>query len=76
VQSFSVAKRTTADLLLRDIPLVLLAYGGYKLVRRTKVTPLEAVPIRQALEEAENDPENVPIVKGNSIWSKLNILWG
>ncbi|CAI7588989.1 Amino acid/polyamine transporter I [Penicillium manginii] len=59
-----------------DIPLVLLAYGGYKLTRRTKITPLEAVPIRQALEEAENDPENVPIVKSNSIWSKLNILWG
>ncbi|OQE27338.1 hypothetical protein PENSTE_c004G03422 [Penicillium steckii] len=58
-----------------DIPLVLGAYGGYKLIRRTKIIPLQAIPIDQALEEAENDPENIPIVKSGGIWSKLNILW-
>ncbi|KAJ5682630.1 hypothetical protein N7462_005795 [Penicillium macrosclerotiorum] len=58
-----------------DIPLVLSAYGAYKLIRRTKVIPLEMVPIRQALEEAENDPENVPITKDGFL-SKINILWG
>lgn len=62
--------------MLRDIPLVLGAYGGYKLIRRTKIIPLQAVPITQALEEANHDPDNVPIVKSGSIWSKLNILWG
>ncbi|CEO59302.1 hypothetical protein PMG11_03982 [Penicillium brasilianum] len=58
-----------------DIPLVLLAYGGYKLIRRTKIIPLDQVPLRQALDEAENDPENVPLKK-DSFLSKLNILWG
>ncbi|KAJ5992861.1 hypothetical protein N7451_008585 [Penicillium sp. IBT 35674x] len=58
-----------------DIPLVLLAYGGYKLNRRTKIIPLQMVPLRQALDEAENDPENVPIKK-ETIWAKINILWG
>ncbi|KAJ5112313.1 hypothetical protein N7532_000358 [Penicillium argentinense] len=59
-----------------DIPLVLGAYGGYKLIHRTKIVSLQAVPITQALEEAENDPDNVPIVKNRSFWSKINILWG
>jgi amino acid transporter len=58
-----------------DIPLVLCAYGGYKLIRRTKIVPLDMVPLRQALDEAENDPENVPLTK-DSLLSKLNILWG
>lgn len=64
-----------ADFNYRDIPLVLGAYGGYKLIRRTKIVPLQAVPIVQALEEAENDPENIPIVKNGGFWSRLNILW-
>ena len=58
-----------------DIPLVLLAYGGYKLIRRTKIVPLDMVPLRQALDEAENDPENVPLKKDGFL-SKINILWG
>ncbi|KAJ5918656.1 Amino acid/polyamine transporter I [Penicillium verhagenii] len=58
-----------------DIPLVLCAYGGYKWIRGTKIVPLEMVPLRQALDEADNDPENVPIKK-DSIWAKMNILWG
>jgi len=66
---------TGADFNYRDIPLVLGAYGGYKLIRRTKIVPLQAVPIVQALEEAEDDPENIPIVKNGGIWSKVNILW-
>ncbi|KAJ5238753.1 Amino acid/polyamine transporter I [Penicillium chermesinum] len=58
-----------------DIPLVLFAYLGYKLIRGTSIVPLDQVPIRQALQEAESDPENVPIAK-ESIWQKINILWG
>jgi amino acid transporter len=59
----------------RDIPLVLCAYGGYKLIRGTKIVPLDMVPLRQALDEAENDPENVPLKK-DTLLSRLNILWG
>lgn len=54
---------------------MLCAYGGYKLIRGTKIVPLDMVPLRQALDEAENDPENVP-PKKDSLLSKLNILWG
>ncbi|KAL1983522.1 hypothetical protein VTN96DRAFT_10261 [Rasamsonia emersonii] len=57
-----------------DIPLVLVVYGGYKLIRRTKIVPLKEVPLRQALDEAYQDPDNVPIQ--TSGWSRLNILWG
>ncbi|KAJ5336645.1 hypothetical protein MYU51_005677 [Penicillium brevicompactum] len=58
-----------------DIPLVLGAYGGYKLIRRTEIIPLKSIPIQEALDEAANDPENVPI-KGDSVWAKMNIFWG
>ncbi|KAJ5490943.1 hypothetical protein N7539_002510 [Penicillium diatomitis] len=58
-----------------DIPLVLCAYGGYKLIRRTKIVPLDQIPLQQALYEAENDPENVPLKK-DSFLAKVNILWG
>ncbi|QKX54744.1 uncharacterized protein TRUGW13939_01833 [Talaromyces rugulosus] len=57
-----------------DIPLVLVVYLGYKFIRRTKFVPLEDVPVRQAIEEAQNDPENVPIKARG--WQRLNILWG
>lgn len=59
----------------RDIPLVLCVYGVYKVIRRTRIVPLKEVPIRQALEEAQNDLENVPIKKRRG-WRRLNILWG
>ncbi|EYE91544.1 aromatic amino acid and leucine permease [Aspergillus ruber CBS 135680] len=58
-----------------DIPLVLCVYGVYKVIRRTRIVPLKEVPIRQALEEAQNDLENVPIKKRRG-WRRLNILWG
>ncbi|KAH8703642.1 putative amino acid permease [Talaromyces proteolyticus] len=57
-----------------DIPLVLVVYGGYKLIRNTNFVSLEEIPIRQAIEAARNDPDNVPIkVTG---WERFNILWG
>ncbi|KAJ5908091.1 hypothetical protein N7495_000773 [Penicillium taxi] len=58
-----------------DIPLVIFAYLGYKFIRRTKIVPLDEVPLRQALEEADEDPENVPLAK-DGIWAKINIFWG
>ncbi|EIT74542.1 amino acid permease/ SLC12A domain-containing protein [Aspergillus flavus] len=57
-----------------DIPLVLLAYGLYKYIRGTKIIPLTEVPVHQALEEARNDPENVPIKPAKG-WKRLNVLW-
>ncbi|EEA21248.1 hypothetical protein TMatcc_009346 [Talaromyces marneffei ATCC 18224] len=57
-----------------DIPLVLVAFGVYKFLRRTKYVSLRDIPIAQALEEARNDPENVPIVKVRW-WERWNFLW-
>lgn len=54
---------------------MLLAYGGYKLIRRTKIIPLDEVPVQQAINEANDDPENVPIKK-DSLLAKINIFWG
>jgi amino acid transporter len=53
---------------------VLVAFGGYKLLRRTKYVSLGNIPIAQALEEAQNDPDNVPIIKGKW-WERWNFLW-
>ncbi|CDM33085.1 hypothetical protein CBS147339_5167 [Penicillium roqueforti] len=58
-----------------DIPLVLFAYGAYKLIRRTNIIPLRTIPVQQAIDEANNDPDNVPIKK-DSILAKMNIFWG
>lgn len=58
----------------RDIPLVLVVYGGYKLIRRTKSVSLGEIPVAQALTEAENDPENVTTVK-EKWWERWNFLW-
>jgi amino acid transporter len=66
--------RSSANNEYRDIPLVLVVYLGYKFIRKTKFVPLEDVPVRQAIEEAQNDPENVPIKARG--WQRLNILWG
>ncbi|OKL56444.1 hypothetical protein UA08_08168 [Talaromyces atroroseus] len=57
-----------------DIPLVLVAFGGYKLIRRTKWVNLSDIPLAQALEEAQSDPENVPVVK-ERWWERWNFLW-
>jgi amino acid transporter len=45
------------------------------LIRRTRIIPLEEVPVQQAIDEANDDPENIPIKKDN-IWAKMNIFWG
>ncbi|KAE8154671.1 amino acid permease/ SLC12A domain-containing protein [Aspergillus avenaceus] len=58
-----------------DIPLVLCLYGGYKVIYRTKTVRLEDIPLRQALEEARTDPENVPLEKARGL-KRFNILWG
>lgn len=45
------------------------------MIRRTRIIPLDEVPVQQAIDEANDDPENVPITK-DSIWAKMNIFWG
>lgn len=56
-----------------NLPLVLTLYFGYKIFRKTKVVPLDEMPIRHFITIANNNPEppEAP-VRG---WRRLNILW-
>lgn len=57
-----------------DIPLVLVFYLAYKWCKKTKFVSVYDIPVRQAMDEARDDPENVPI--RTSKLKRLNILWG
>ncbi|KAI5296172.1 hypothetical protein KEM52_005329 [Ascosphaera acerosa] len=57
-----------------DIPLVFCLYLGYKIYRKTRWIPSREIRLRDALDEANSDPENVPIKQTG--WQRLNILWG
>lgn len=56
-----------------NIPLVLALYVGYKVVKRTKLVPLETMPIREYIEIANANPE--PPEKPQVGWRRFNILW-
>ncbi|KAL3422231.1 Dicarboxylic amino acid permease 3 [Phlyctema vagabunda] len=57
-----------------DIPLVIVAYFGWKFIKGTKVLSLDDIPIRAALDEISSNPEEaIPPARG---WRRLNILWG
>jgi len=61
-------------LLLSDILIVLLLYGGWKYSKQTGFQKLESIPIEEALkvkdeiDQAEHQPATG--------WAKYNILWG
>lgn len=56
-----------------DIPLVICAYVGWKVFKRTHVVNLLDAPIREALDDMRDNPEEkIPKPKG---WRKLNLLW-
>ncbi|OAA55006.1 Amino acid/polyamine transporter I [Niveomyces insectorum RCEF 264] len=56
-----------------NIPIFALLYAGYKVIKRSKVIPLEDIPIRHFLQIYQNEPR-VP-VKPVMGWRRLNILW-
>lgn len=58
----------------RDIPLVLAFYLGYKFWKKTRLIPVQEIPLQQALQEVRDDAEDEPV--RTSKWSKFNILWG
>ncbi|KAH6961749.1 amino acid permease/ SLC12A domain-containing protein [Ilyonectria sp. MPI-CAGE-AT-0026] len=55
-----------------NVPFVLVLYFGY-FVKKTKIIPLEEIPIRPFLEIANADP--APPLEPKKGWRKLNILW-
>ncbi|KAE8327597.1 amino acid permease/ SLC12A domain-containing protein [Aspergillus sergii] len=54
-------------------PLILGIYLGYKFVKKTRIIPLEEIPIRPFIENYQNNPEPEP--KPKKGWRRLNILW-
>ncbi|KAH8597206.1 amino acid permease/ SLC12A domain-containing protein [Bisporella sp. PMI_857] len=57
-----------------DIPIVITLYTLWKLFKKTKLLSLHDIPIRAALEEIRQNPEQkIPEARG---WRRLNILWG
>lgn len=56
-----------------NIPLIFALYFGCKFWRKTRLVPLEGIPIREFLHIANENPE--PIPSPATGWRKLNILW-
>ncbi|KAN0105057.1 putative amino acid permease [Hyaloscypha variabilis] len=57
-----------------DIPIVITAYLGWKLFKKTKFLSLDEIPIQDALDEMREKPEElIPPARG---WKRLNVLWG
>lgn len=57
-----------------DIPLVLTAFTLWKLIKRTKFVKLSEIPLKEALEEIERNPEPIePRSKGT--WKFVGFLW-
>ena len=55
-----------------NLPVIVILYFGYKFIMRTKIVPLDQVPIRPFIEDARLHPEFVERPRG---WRRLNILW-
>ncbi|KZP01295.1 hypothetical protein CALVIDRAFT_548111 [Calocera viscosa TUFC12733] len=56
-----------------NIPLILILYFSYKLVKRTKIVSLHEMPIRAFIQVAQDNPERPdPPMTG---WARLGFLW-
>lgn len=57
-----------------DIPLVLLAFGFWKVFKKTKFVDLSEIPLKEALAEIEQNPE--PPESSSQGWRKfVTFLW-
>ncbi|RKK31589.1 hypothetical protein BFJ66_g15190 [Fusarium oxysporum f. sp. cepae] len=56
-----------------NIPLVLLLYFGFKFYKKSKIIPLDKIPIQAFLDIANADPS--PPLKPKRGIRKLNFLW-
>lgn len=56
-----------------NIPLIFILFFGYKFLAKTKMVPLDEMPIQKYLDIAKENPEPpAKLVKG---WRRVNILW-
>ncbi|KAE8448125.1 hypothetical protein EG329_009890 [Mollisiaceae sp. DMI_Dod_QoI] len=56
-----------------NIPIFFILYFGYKFIRKTKIIPLDEIPIRHFIAIANANPE--PPAKIKTGLHKFNILW-
>jgi amino acid transporter len=56
-----------------NIPIILLLYFGYKLWNKSKIIPLDEMPIKHFIDIYQRNPEPAPKPKRGL--HKLNILW-
>lgn len=56
-----------------NLPLILVLYFGYKFLKKTKIVPLEDLPIKHFLDIARDNPEPPEVPKKG--WKRINILW-
>ncbi|KAJ5352867.1 Amino acid/polyamine transporter I [Penicillium brevicompactum] len=57
-----------------NIPLIFILYFGYKFWQKTRLVPLDEIPIRGFLQLANESPETIPPQATG--WRRINILWG
>ncbi|EJU03166.1 hypothetical protein DACRYDRAFT_106337 [Dacryopinax primogenitus] len=56
-----------------NIPLIFILYFAYKFARRTKIVPLDEMPIREFIQIYKDNPEERdPPLRG---WARLGFLW-
>jgi amino acid transporter len=56
-----------------NIPIFIILYFGYKLIKKSKIIPLTEIPIQHFIDIANANPE--PPAAPKVGWHKLNILW-
>ncbi|PWY64964.1 hypothetical protein BO94DRAFT_615494 [Aspergillus sclerotioniger CBS 115572] len=56
-----------------NVPIIFVLYFGYKLWMKSKIIPLEAVPVRPFIQHYQENPEPEPEPKRG--WQRLNFLW-
>lgn len=56
-----------------NIPLIFTLFFGYKFLAKTKIVPLDEMPIQKYLDIARENPE--PPAKPVKGWRRVNILW-
>ncbi|OKL61616.1 hypothetical protein UA08_03609 [Talaromyces atroroseus] len=56
-----------------NLPLIFILYFGYKFIKKTKIIPLDEIPIRPFIEEMNRNPP--PITPPKTGWRRFNILW-
>ncbi|OJJ67779.1 hypothetical protein ASPBRDRAFT_58856 [Aspergillus brasiliensis CBS 101740] len=57
-----------------DIAILAALYFGYKFWRKSRIIPLDEVPLRYYIDQARQNQE--PSLSRKGGWHRLNILWG